>query len=64
MIARQLTFFIFQLEDAPGTSQAYHSDCDQWSSNDQANEQVNDDCVIPWTGVEENVCERNQDGQD
>ena len=64
MIARQLTLFIFQLEGAPGTSQAYHSDCDHWNSNDQANEQVDDDSVIPRTGVEENVCERSQDGQD
>jgi len=59
-----MTSFIFRLKVVSGTPQANCSDSDQWNSNDQANEQINDDCVIPRTGVEENVRKRSQDRED
>jgi hypothetical protein len=64
MVTGQLTSFILHLEGASGTSQAHYSNGDHWESNDQANEQVNDDSVIPRIRVEKDVGERGQDRAD
>jgi hypothetical protein len=64
MAARQLTPLVFQPEGAPGTSQACYPGDNHRAGDDESDEQVDDDCVIPRAGAGEAVRERDEDGED